>query len=233
MPSGPAPDQRSSKRLFAQGCLEAIFSPKVKDFAFRDETSENIAQAAPAPLSPPASHEPRTGSLVWVPDQRACSQWSPRPPGSQSALGLSPKPRCFFWHIWGQWGCSSSLEAPGRCGHAGVARPLPGGFAYSTGPSWAPPAPLATIYSDPDPLQTGSEEDGLPVYAKPKSMENPLRGGREGCGTSDLWREGPGLRALSQVLVEEAGAPARAGPAGGRGGGSLIPAPRRSHSVLS
>lgn len=106
LPGGPAPDQRSSKRLLAQRCPDAVFSPKVKHFAFTDETSESIARTAdprlpPPPTSPPASREwaPRPGSLTREWPAATEGQRSPRPPGSQSALGLSLKPRELFFLV--------------------------------------------------------------------------------------------------------------------------------------
>lgn len=128
-----------------------------------DGTSESITHTAdprlslPGPRQPAVNRLPGPGPQPEGSQQVQSGQWSPRPLGSQSTPQFSPKPRWLYFlaHL-GSMGVLSSLEAPGRCGHAGVAR-----VCLPRRPSRAPPAPLATIYSDPDHLQTGSEVDGL------------------------------------------------------------------------
>ena len=73
-----------------------------------------------------------------------------------------------------------------------MARPLPEGLLTPRGPAGHPQLLWPRFTQTLTTCKRDLRGTACLCVQQPKSMENPLRGGREGCWTCDLWREGRG-----------------------------------------
>lgn len=125
------------------------------------------------PRQPAMNGIPRSGTLMRV--CPADTEWPGEPQTPRQPVCAGAQPIAQVVVFSGTLG-TSSLEALGRCGHTR----WPGHFLE--GPGWTPPAPLLLLTQTLTTCKRDLRWTACLCVQEPKSMENPLRGGREDAG---------------------------------------------------